>query len=460
MDVKKKYLFIDSTGNGISRDPRQMQFFNESTLNESLLRRLGMEDVESRNHLLGYFESVLCFSRSDIISAFSDFVGCLARTAADIEGARADNRDLHARVDWLQAASLSASSDMDALRSDVRLLEARASELTTINAQMKAAIEAYKEKCAKYKVQAVGKDTSISALRSEMESYDARLSKCLADASTADALSSARMKELEIQRERSLHRQRFLVGRATFFQREMRNAKRHWTVWSGRSASLPGRRCGCGQSVRYFERSGIDLEWVTEQVTRASAGFRAELEAAAERMRAELHAMRDERDGALADGSVYIGRALLSEEECDDALADCSVYIDRLLRAEEELRRSNLRNSDLLTELSVATAEFARRGGADRAFLRAQLFSGGGGRGALVCPVPTVDGGLVSLVEVYRGWMSTKCPGGGAACGTGFLDPVSGESLLLCCKQSAVLQCEHLCLHVFTFISNSECGSA
>ena len=384
--------------------PWIMQFFDENTMDEVLLCSLGMDDSESRIRLIGYFESVLCFSRNDIIASFSEFIRCVAQKVADLDGMRAVNYELRERVDELQRTSLSVGDELDMLRSRVLLSDARSSELSTINSQMNDALVAYKEKLSKYKRLSIEKDQSISALRMEMDSYDARLSKCLADASTADHLSSVRMKEMEIKCSRSLHRQRSLARRVSFFRREMSKVKQCWTKWSGRSAILGGR-CGCGKSIRYYERSKIDLEWVTEQATRASEGFQAELKTNVERMRAEIQIVCDERDDALADGSVYI---------------------DRFLRSEEELRQSSLRSAELLNELSVAKAEFARRGGSDRAFLRAQLFSGVGGR-PLVCPVPTADGELVQLADVYRGWECHNPGGGGYGIGTWFVSPLSGE---------------------------------
>lgn len=385
-----------------------MQFFAENTLDEVLLCSLGMDGKESRVRLIGFFESVLCITRTDVVASFSEFIRCLAQKVAELEDLRARILVLQGHVDGLHAASLSVGSELEALRSRVLLSDSRASELSTINDQLKVALEAYKEKVGKYKRHALEKDETIRTLRAEMESYDRRLSKCLADASTADTLSSARVKEMEIKWSRSLLRQRALARRVSFFRREIGKVKTHWTKWSGRSAIL-GRRCGCGQSIRYFERTRIDLEWITEEAARASAGFQVELKTTAEAMRAEIQVVHDERD---------------------DALADCSVYIDRLLLSDKELRRSIIRNSELLAELSVVKAEFARRGGSDRALLKAQLFAGAGGR-ALVCPVPTVDGELVQVADVYRGWMVSGGSGGGCGLGAGFVSPLSGGYALL-----------------------------
>ena len=373
-------------------------------MGEALLCGLGMDDHESRIRLIGYFESVLCFSRNDIITCFSDFIRCLGLKVAELGDMHTANHELRGRIDVLQTASLSANAELDTLRTRVLLSDTRASELSTINNQMNAALIAYKEKLDKYKCHSAEKDASISALRIEMDSYDGRLSKCLADASTADNLFSVRVKEMEIRCSRSLHRQRSLAKRVSFFRREMCNVKNCWTKWSRRSVILGGR-CGCGQSVRYYEKSKIDLEWITEQATRASAGFQAEIESTTDRMRAEIQVVRDGLDDALADGSVYI---------------------DRLLRSEDDLHRSNMRSCELLNDLSVAKAEFARRGGSDRAFLRAQLFSGVSGR-ALVCPVPTVDGELVQLADVYRGGEYPSSVGRGHGLGAGFVSPLSGE---------------------------------
>jgi hypothetical protein len=111
--------------------------------------------------------------------------------------------------------------------------------------------------------------------------------------------------------------------------------------------------------------------------------------------------------------------------ERDDALADCALYIDRLLGTEDELRKSGLGCAALMSELSVVRAELVRRGGAERAFLRAQLFAVGGRE--LVCPVPTADGELVALADVYRGWMED---GRGEGIGLVFNSPHTGKTPL------------------------------
>jgi hypothetical protein len=109
-------------------------------------------------------------------------------------------------------------------------------------------------------------------------------------------------------------------------------------------------------------------------------------------------------------------------KERDDALADCTMYIDRLLYTEDALRQSGLGYAAVLNDLSVVRAELVRRSGVERAFLRSQIFAVGGRE--LVCPVPTVDGELISLVDVYGGWMESGRDGDGI--GLRFNSPYTG----------------------------------
>jgi hypothetical protein len=371
-------------------------------MDDQLLRRIGMEDSESRYRLVGYFESVLHLARADIVSSFSEFIQCLIARVSDFEETHAVTRQLHSRLDTFKRDLDSSKTSLERLDIKARLAEKRSDELGAINQKMHEAIEVYRSKRTESKQALAERDQAIHSLRSEMNEYDIRLAKCLADVSAADTTHATRLKDAEIKSARSDQLQRRLVRRVKFFRRETRKFKGYWATWSKQSYRLGQQRCGCPASIRYFERNNIDLEYVAAEATRVHDGFQNELKETTDSMRAQLQAVCVERD---------------------DVLADCALYIDRLLCAEDELRKSGLGFAALMSEFSVVKAELVRRSGVERSLLRAQLFAVGGRE--LVCPVPTVDGEFVSLADVYRGWMDD---GRGEGIGLQFKSPFTGES--------------------------------
>ena len=366
-------------------------------MDDQLLRRLGVENSESRARVVGFFESVLCIARPEIIASFADFIRCTMARVSELEQAKLCASDFHSHIDSLKLELAASIADVEFLKSELHLSEARTSELSTVNRSMYEAIEAYKLKRSEYKLHISEKDQSINKLQIELSGYDTRLSKCLAEACAADAACA---KDMEIQRSRSSMRLRALARRVNFFRRECERVKLCWSRWSKQNHDI-SQRCGCPASIRYFEKTAIDLDWVSEAATRECARVRLELNATIDGMNAQVQTMRKERD---------------------DALADCTMYIDRLLYTEDALRQSGLGYAAVLNDLSVVRAELVRRSGVERAFLRSQIFAVGGRE--LVCPVPTVDGELISLVDVYGGWMESGRDGDGI--GLRFNSPYTG----------------------------------
>ena len=147
----------------------------------------------------------------------------------------------------------------------------------------------------------------------------------------------------------------------------------------------------------------------------------AELDSANSKLRQASDAVEKELRDVVDTMRMKIQGAML---ERDDALADCGMYIDRMLQAEEDLRKSHGFYATILGELSVAKMELSRRRSSERGIFRAQVFQGSNGT-ELICPVPTMDGVLISLIDVYRGWLAVGLDTGEWADG-GFISPVTG----------------------------------
>jgi hypothetical protein len=391
------------------------QFFNESgVLDARLLESIGVEDTTNRMLLVGYFDSMFRYTRPDINSAYLEFVHRLHALVLELDTGRRSIGECHNRIEFLENSVSRHVRAAEEVQSRMQILETRASDLSVVNEQLKEAITAHKKMRDEYKRELSGKDSVITSLRADMEAYDARLSKCLEDASVVDSSLKVQLTNLKTANSRYrqllLHRDRVFKRRMLSLVKEAADIRQKWARWAKNNCVVHGR-CGCKASIRYFQRTNIDIEWLTAQAEIASAGFRNELEEATNAMRAQIQAVRLERD---------------------DALADCGVYIDRVLNANEELQRVNLAYAALLGELSSAKMALAKRADVERAVIRLRIFPGGGDDGALVvCPVPTMDGILLPLAEVYRGWMSGP-GGGGDGMESKFVCPVTGESNFTC----------------------------
>jgi hypothetical protein len=90
-----------------------------------------------------------------------------------------------------------------------------------------------------------------------------------------------------------------------------------------------------------------------------------------------------------------------------------------LAKKEQTISRGNMCSS--INELSSIRAEFAKRQSFELS-IRAYMFRGVDGE-EKCCPVPTVDGVLVSLIDVYTGWLDGV---GGGGLETQFKCPITG----------------------------------
>jgi len=176
--------------------------------------------------------------------------------------------------------------------------------------------------------------------------------------------------------------------------------------WSNQGRGIEGGRCGCGKSIAYFMRTGIDLEWIQSEAERTSKGFQRELKETADDLRKQVSGVIQARD---------------------DAVADNEVYIDQNIKLRNELKVLCHTNVSVSNELSAIKSELSARKEVERV-ARAYFLMDAGGR-EKVCPVPTMDGVLISLEDVYRGWM------GGMGCeglGFQFQCPVYGKTFFIC----------------------------
>ena len=396
-----------------------MQFFVEYTaLDDSLLERIGMENHRNRSFLTEYVGSMFRHVCPDLKAVYMEFIGCLNRKVTELDSCQSKCIEFQRRIDMMEADIRTHLSELDDRQSRLLILDTRASELSIVNGQLKEAIAAYKENRTRYKRNMAESDSTIASLRIDMKEYDSRLAKCLADACTADSINNAQMMRLKSTNTRL---RQVVAHRGNVLKRHIANFrlgtfKTEWETkqWSRRSRKMQ-KRCGCKASIIYFQKSNIDLEWVRFQARCASDRFERDIKQTTDDMRMQMQMVCIERD---------------------DALADCALYIDRMLQADEKLQISNLSYAAILSELSVAKMDIAKRQGVERGMFRSQLFRGLDGMD-MMCPVLTMDGVLIPLIDVYRGWMSSNHDGDGAD--RKFICPVTGMFRARFCQYCFVI---------------------
>ena len=393
-----------------------MMFFPEHTsLDCTVLERLGMDDNTQRMYLSDYIGTMFRHVRPELSDAYSTFIVCVQKRLDELESCRTVVDDLQEKVNLLKNDASIFAQRFEELNSRVEMIGKQASDLSVVNGQLNEAISAYKAKRVKAKQDLAERDATIAALRENMADYDRRLANCLADACISDTSSRTRLSELKASnsrlRQRINLRDEVSKRMVSSLKRQVESLKNKWGDWSARSRFV-SKRCGCKASVQYYQRTGVDLEWFAAQATSASVAFREELNSTADSMRLEIQVVRMERDDALADGQKFI---------------------DWMLRSNEELQALGIRYAGALNELAATKMLLSRRSVAERSAMRSQIFVDQDGID-MVCPVPSIDGYLLPLARVYRAWMESSC---GVVRGMGmeFICPISGElDFAACCR--------------------------
>ena len=371
-------------------------------LNDDLLARLGIACSDNRMQLVDFFNTSFRFISKERGTVLSEFLQAVAECVTRMEKNLSDD---------LESNNAALTTENDVLKEKVQISDSRSAELTTVTEKQLEGINAFKDKVEVLKQRIAILKAEVSEVKSNLASVESKLiiaSDLCADIRAANALLDARLVGMEkgftsksnahVQQRKSALRQ--LAGcRKTLFK-----LRHDWNTWSKRSGNIEHGRCGCARSIRYFIKTGIDVEWFHAEAVKASQSFQKELSETADDFRGQVSIVRKERD---------------------DALADNELYISQLLSLREEANRLRGSNESMSRETCSIKSELTVRRSIERA-ARCQLLIGVDGL-ETVCPVPTMDGALVSLADVYQGWMSGT---GEDGIGFRFDHPVSG--VLLC----------------------------
>jgi hypothetical protein len=375
-----------------------MEFFFECMLNDNLLARLGITCSDNRMQLVDFFDTSFRFISKERGTVLSEFLQAVAECVTRMEKNQSDN---------LESVNAALTTENDILKEKVQISDSRSAELTTVTEKQLEGIHAFKGKVEVLKQKITALKAEVSEAKSDLASAESKLiiaSDLCADIRAANTLLDQRLVGMEkgitsrsdayVQKVRSALRK--LAGcRKTLFK-----LRHDWNTWSERSGTMEHGRCGCARSIGYFIKTGIDVEWFHAEAVKASGNFQKELSETADGFRGQVSIVRKERDDALADNELYIGQLLSVREE-----------VNHLRGSNESISRETC---SIKSELTV-------RRSIERA-ARCQLLIGFDGL-EKVCPVPTVDGALVSLADVYQGWMSGT---GEEGVGFRFENPASG----------------------------------
>lgn len=384
-------------------------------MDESLLIRLGVLKDTDRAQLLECFEYSFKVFSNERVAVFSAFFGLIVKCVDDVDRGKTLLDEINQRNGELSETLVGCQACIENMKDTVLSVETRSSELAIVSSKQSEGIAAFKAKVESQKQRLKEAGAVIESLRNEVS--DAKLRASIPCGSCPELRSEALEsgKRLEALQKLHVNRQHstgvfFFRKQAAAYRFSLMKVKRDWEAWSKHGASMDPR-CGCKASIGFFERRGIDLAWVTAEANRASEGYQRELKQAVDDLKARVAVIRAECDEKVQSAC----------RERDDAIADNAIYIDQMLDAKKE--QTTLRSAMLasVNELSSIKAEFAKRQSFELS-VRASIFRGSDGI-EKHCPVSTTDGVLVSLADVYTGWLS----GEGDGLETQFKCPISGK---------------------------------
>jgi hypothetical protein len=390
-----------------------MVYFFENVMDDALLIRLGMNEDADRVQILECFEYSFKFFSKERVTVFSEFLGLVVKCVDGLNESKTLSHETGLRNGELNEHLLLNQTEISNLKDKVSSVETISVELSVVNSKQSDGIVAFKARVDSLKLRLLIANSSITSLQNEISDANVRASiPCVSCSGLCAEIAELKNRLESVQKSRSgpQHGVLFFRKQAAGYRLNMLKTKRDWEKWSKHGASM-NPRCGCSDSIRFFERSGIDLAWVTEEATRASAGYERELKDVVDDLKARVAVIRAECDEKVQ--AAY--------KERDDAVSDNTVYIDQMLLAKKEqtISRGNMCSS--INELSSIRAEFAKRQSFELS-IRAYMFRGVDGE-EKCCPVPTVDGVLVSLIDVYTGWLDGV---GGGGLETQFKCPITG----------------------------------
>jgi hypothetical protein len=231
-----------------------MMFFPEHTsLDCTILERLGMDDNTPRMYLSSYICNMFRHVHSELSDAYSTFIVCLQKRLDELESCRTVVDALQEKVSLLKNDASIFTQRFEELNSRAEMIGRQASDLSVVNGQLNEAISAYKAKRVKAKQDLADRDATIAALRENMADYDRRLVNCLADACISDTSNRVRLSELKASNSRLRHRinlrDEIYKRVVSSLKRQVESLKNKWGDWSARSGFV-GKRCGCKASIQ------------------------------------------------------------------------------------------------------------------------------------------------------------------------------------------------------------------
>jgi hypothetical protein len=384
-----------------------MQFFVERMISESTLVALGMDKPEDRTELLDLFDGCVRFVSKDRVSLLSIFLqsvtDCVLRTGT-LQTSEMEWEGYRERL--CESLKISETSVVD-LREQNEAMLIQSDQLRIVNGQQLKGIEAFKTKVDGLKDRSKKMNVEKDELRVVVASLETKLQEAeglCEDLRLANFFLDQQL--VSAEKSKKSHSARYLQeARRQIAQHKTSIAKlkNDWNKWFKHGLSIQGgRTCGCYKSIAHFKKTGIDLEWIQAEAERASRGFQRELKETADSFRMQV-----------AD----------KLKELDIAVADNGVYIEQNLKAQDEIKQLRHAHTSVSSELSVVRSELFACKEIERV-VRSTFLTNANGR-EKVCPVPTIDGDLIPLEHVYRGWMHSN---GGVGREFQFQCPDSGEA--------------------------------
>jgi hypothetical protein len=356
-----------------------------------------MECRDDRAQLIDFFDTSFRFVSKERGIVLSEFIKAVADCVSRMEEYRTSD---------LESVNTILRTENNVLKDTIISGDSRSDELTTVNAKQLEGINAFRGRVCTLKQRIAVLNGEIVRVKENLASTESSLiaaNELCADIRAANVLLDERLMGAVSESRSStvVKNLKSALRKLGECRKDLFKLKRILNTWSKRSGGVVNGRCGCSKSIRYFVSTGIDLEWFHTQAVQASENFQKELKETASSFREQVLIVRKERDDALADNELYIGQ---------------------LISMREETNHFRVSNESISREMCYIKQELTVCRSIERV-VRHQLLIGADGR-EKVCPVPTMDGMLISLVDVYKGWMSGmgeegvrfqfECPASGA----------------------------------------------
>jgi hypothetical protein len=406
-----------------------MNYFYERMVDDAFLSRVGMNSLDDRTQLVDFFDMSFRFVSHERGAILSEFISLVTECVARAETMKLSVGTFDQARESMNADLLALQKHNVELQQALDISDARYAELTTVNAKQTEGLAAFRTKVCDLKKRITDDAVESTTLRHLVDETESRMVVSLTAAAAADAacadvraangLLETRMLFLERQIKIGTPgkaRVKDSIQKVERCRRSMYKLQSSWYLWAKRSQSL-GNRCGCAKSIDYFKRTGIDLEWINAEALAASAGFQRELGETASDLRRQMADTRKASEAEFDSQMAALTKTL------EDVSADRDTFMQQTISMRMDLNGLMLTNLTMSDDLTAARTELAGRVGVERV-ARLMFLTDGNGR-EKVCPVPTMDGRLIPLLDVYSGWMSG---GHGEGLELNFRCPVSGDA--------------------------------